>query len=75
MVNSPTFEAKKAIGVGLRPSLWERIDRFAAAQGKSRAQVIEEVLSLHIPVVPAFRNSGEKKRDAETPLPALESAR
>lgn len=51
MVKTSNFEPKKPIGIGLRPSLWERIDRYAKAQGKSRNMVIEEVLSLHIPVI------------------------
>lgn len=62
MVKSPTFEPKKAIGVGLRPSLWERIDAYAADQGKSRAQVIEEVLTANIPVVPELRKSQDSSR-------------
>lgn len=59
MVKSPTFEPKKAIGVGLRPSLWERIDAYAAAQRKSRNQVIEDVLSAHIPCVADFTKTHE----------------
>lgn len=59
MVNSPTFEAKKAIGIGLRPWLWKRIDDYAASQGKSRAQVIEETLTANIPVVENLRKSQE----------------
>lgn len=66
MVKSPTFEPKKAIGIGLRPSLWERIDRFAAEQRKSRNQVIEEVLSLHIPAASDSSKSGENPRNSET---------
>lgn len=57
MVKSATFEPKKAIGVGLRPSLWERIDRFAEASGKSRNQVIEEILTLYIPAAGNFTTS------------------
>ena len=65
MVKSPTFEAKKAIGVGLRPSLWERIDRYAAHQGKSRNQVIEDALNAQIPCVANFQNSEESTRITE----------
>jgi hypothetical protein len=65
MVNSPSFEAKKAIGVGLRPSLWMRIDAYAADQGKSRAQVIEEILMANIPVVSTLRKSQDSSRTAE----------
>lgn len=66
MVKSPTFEPKKAIGIGLRPSLWERIDRFAAHQKKSRNQVIEEVLTLHVPVVADSSKTDPNPRDSET---------
>lgn len=65
MVKSATFEPKKAIGVGLRPSLWERIDRWAEYQGKSRAMVIEEILTAHVPLVPDFRKAGETSHDAQ----------
>lgn len=56
-MKSTSFEPKKAIGIGLRPSLWRRIDAFAEVQGKSRNQVIEEVLSLHVPVPGDSRKS------------------
>jgi len=52
MVKSSTFERKKPIGIGLRPKLWARIDAYAEAVGKSRSQVIEEVLIAHIPETP-----------------------
>jgi predicted DNA-binding protein len=67
MVKSPTFEPKKAIGIGLRPTLWERIDAYAAEQGKSRAQVIEETLAAHIPVVSNLRKSQESSTTAKLP--------
>lgn len=66
MVNSPTFEAKKAIGIGLRPSLWRRIDDYAADQGKSRNQVIEETLTANIPVVANLRKSQNSSPTAPT---------
>ncbi len=65
MVKSATFEAKRPIGIGLRPSLWERIDRWAEAQGKSRNQVVEEILAAHIPVLPDFRKSGVEPQPSE----------
>lgn len=65
MVKSTTFEPKKAIGVGLRPSLWNRIDRYAETQGKSRAQVIEEVLAAHIPVVRDLRETEVESTNGE----------
>ena len=65
MVKSTTFEPKKAIGIGLRPSLWQRIDAFANRQGKSRNQVIEDILTLHIPVDPDFRYSNGAVRKSE----------
>lgn len=70
MVKSPTFEAKKPIGIGLRPSLWERIDRYAADQRKSRNQVIEDVLTAHIPCVADFRKSEETARHTEPSSPS-----
>ena len=65
MVNSPTFEAKKAIGIGLRPSLWARIDAYAADQRKSRNQVIEDVLTAHVPCVADFRKTHENPPTTE----------
>ena len=65
MVKSATFEPKKAIGIGLRPSLWQRIDAFADAQGKSRNQVIEEILNLHIPAARDLRKTHENVRKAQ----------
>ena len=49
-------------GIALRPTLWERIDRLAEAQDKSRNQVMEEVLSLHLPVDHDFRK-GDNPQD------------
>lgn len=50
-------EAKKGIGIGLRPSLWERIDAYAELQGKSRTQVVEAILEAHIPCAPDSRKT------------------
>lgn len=68
-VKSSTFQAKKAIGVGLRPSLWERIDRWAEHTGQSRNAVIEAVLTAHIPDVADLRETQENhRRSQDRPL-------
>lgn len=46
-------------GISLLPALWARIDRLAEAQEKSRSEIVEEVLSLHLPAVVNFRKSDE----------------
>lgn len=61
-------ELKKPGGIALRPSLWARIDELADAQDKSRNQVMEEVLSLHLPSLAGSRNSHEDTRESETNL-------
>lgn len=58
-------EPKKARGIALRPSLWRRIDAVAERQQKSRNEVMEEVLSLHVPAVDDFRNERVNSREYE----------
>lgn len=65
MVKSPTFEPKKAIGIGLRPALWRRIDAYAEAQGKSSNLVIEQILDAQIPAVADLRKTQEDSRKTE----------
>ena len=72
-VKSSTFEPKKAIGIGLRPSLWDRIDRYAEFTGLSRNSIIEAVLTAHIPVVADFRNSEQNHRIPQD-IPELDNA-
>lgn len=54
-VNGKSYPSDRKVGrgVGLRPSLWARIDAYAETQGKNRNQVIEELLNAYIP---ALRN-------------------
>lgn len=42
-------EKKVASGIALKPSLWARIDGLAILHEKSRNQVMEEILSIHVP--------------------------
>lgn len=58
-------EKKKPGGIALKPSLWARIDRLAEAQDKSRNEVMEEVLSLHVPHVGDFNKSKTDESDRE----------
>ena len=50
-------------GISLLPALWARIDRLAEAQEKSRSEVVEEVLSLHLPEMDAWRRMGGRPKD------------
>lgn len=40
---------KQPRGVALRPELWQRLDALAIEQRRSRNQVIEMCLELHLP--------------------------
>lgn len=53
-------ENKEPRGVGLSPSVWARIEAVAENQEKSLSQVIEDVLTLHLPVVRDFRKSEQE---------------
>lgn len=64
-IKSPTYEPKVGRGIGLKPSLWQRIDDYAEQQCKSRNQVIEEVLTAYIPIVPDLHNPRESSQDAQ----------
>jgi hypothetical protein len=44
-----TREKKMPGGIALKPSLWRRIEQIAEADGKSKNEVMEEVLSAHVP--------------------------
>jgi hypothetical protein len=52
-----TKEPKVSGGIALRPVLWERIRRLAERDEKSRNQVMEECLSVHLPHVDDLRKS------------------
>lgn len=58
-------QRKQPGGIALKPALWERIERLAAEQGKSKNEVMEAVLELHLPAVASFGNSREHALDAE----------
>lgn len=64
-------ERKQAGGIALRPDLWRRIERVADEQEKSRNQVMEEVLSLHVPAVPDSQKMGETRHNGATPESTL----
>lgn len=59
-------ERKHPGGIALKPSLWELIDRIADAQDKSRNQVMEEVLSLHVPALSDSTNLSSKTEEDES---------
>jgi len=59
-------DRKKPGGIALRPELWERVRRLAQVQKKSQNQVMEECLSLHLPVVAEFRKTEEDVQPAQT---------
>lgn len=52
-------------GISLLPAIWARIDRLAAAQDKSRSEVVEEVLSLHLPVIADLRKTEDNSQPSE----------
>ena len=52
-------QPKKAGGIALRPALWQRIERLADAQDKSKNEVMEAVLEMYLPAVPDFVNERE----------------
>ena len=58
-------ERKKPGGIALRPALWRRIEALAERQGKSKNEVMEEVLSLHLPVAQDFEILREDSRNIE----------
>lgn len=58
-------ERKQPGGIALKPTLWERIERVAAAQGKSKNEVMEAVLDLHVPDTRHFGNQRENSHDDE----------
>lgn len=55
-------ERRVPSGISLLPSVWERVDKLAESQEKSRSQVVEEVLSLHLPCA---ANSQEADADSQ----------
>lgn len=57
-------ERKQAGGIALRPSLWKRIEAVADAQGKSKNQVMEAVLDLHVPAVSESQKNGATRQNA-----------
>lgn len=65
---STSRERKMPGGIALKPSLWRRIEMVAEADGKSKNEVMEEVLSAHVPRIQDFRKSqAEPHNDAALP--------
>jgi len=64
-VKQSSRERKVPGGIALRPSLWARVDALAEAHGKSRNQVMEETLSLHLPIANDLRKSQAETRGTE----------